>query len=49
MGTYPHLVRLISIIDTLGLKAYSKKDLKEKLEDDGFEISNKTIERDFML
>jgi predicted DNA-binding transcriptional regulator YafY len=48
MGIYPHLVRLTSIIDTLSLKHYSKKELKEKLEDGGFEISNKTIERDFM-
>lgn len=47
MGTYPHINRLTLVIEALKLKPLHKKDLIDKLEDNGFKISTKTLERDF--
>lgn len=47
MGTYPHITRLNLIIDALNIMRLKKGDLIDKLKDSGFNISTKTLERDF--
>jgi len=47
MKTYPNINRLNLIIDALKIKALKKDELIDKLSDTGFDISKKTLERDF--